>query len=218
MEIKLKLSNNDQIENTNISSLKIGAFLQIRLKESKTMMKAVFVGKKKDEYFVITRSESPESSNVMLSPEKEIIARHLYNNRVYEFKSKIIKIISNPVELVLLDWPGSCHLRELRSIKRINCSVSTSVELKSETEAKGLSGVIKDINKNGCRCLFIFSDTIKNTFKNDEELLLTFAFPGTNGVQEVFGHIKNIQTAEDKVSINVGIEFSSHQWWAPPYQ
>ena len=214
----MKLSNNDQIENTNIPNLKIGDFLQIRLKESKTTMNSVFVGEEKDEYFVITRSELPESSNVMLSPGKEIIARHLYNNSVYEFKSKIIKIVSDPVELMLLECPGSYCLRELRSIKRINCSVSTSVELKSETEAKGLNGVIKDISKNGCCCLFMFSDTTKNRFKNNEALLLTFAFPGINGIQEVFGHIRNIQTAEDEVSINVGIEFSSHQWWAPPYQ
>lgn len=214
----MKISNDNQIESTNVPGLKVGDFLQIRLKESGAMLKAVFVGEKKNEYFAITCPEYPKSLMIVLSPEKEIIARHLYNNRVYEFKSKVAKTVSEPVELILLAYPDSCHLRELRSVKRINCSVSTRVELKSETETKGLSGVIKDINKNGCRCLFTLSGAQKNVFKNDEELLLTFPFPGIKGIQELPGYIRNIQTAEDKASVSVGIEFSSHQYWAPPYQ
>jgi|GEM_PF-2465218 len=213
----MKISNNNQIERANVSGLKAGDFLQIRQNESGAMIEALFVGETKDGYFTITYPESAESLNIVPAPEKKIIARYLYNNSVYEFKSKIIKIVSDPVKLILIERPDFCFWCELRLIKRINCSVSTRVELKSETEAKGLSGVIKDINKNGCRCLFMLSDSTKNMFKNDEELLLIFPFPGVKGIQELPGHIRNIQIAEDQVSISVGIEFSSHQCWVPPY-
>lgn len=214
----MKISIDNQTTSTNNPGLKVGDFLQIRPKESNVMIKFFFVGEKKDEYFAIARSESSKSSNIAFSPEREIIARYLYSNKVYEFKSKIIKTVAEPINLMLIEPPDSCHLHELRSIKRINCSVSTRIELKSETEIKGVQGVIKDINKQGCRCLFMLSDTTKNIFKNNEEFLLTFQFPGIKGIQELPGRIKNIQTAEDKVSVSVGIEFCSHQCWAPPYQ
>ena len=70
MREKLETSNNHQAKSLNLPSLKAGDPLHIRPAESDMRLKAVFVGEK-NAYFVITRSEPSELSNIELAPGKK---------------------------------------------------------------------------------------------------------------------------------------------------
>jgi hypothetical protein len=127
------------------------------------------------------------------------------------FTTKLKKIVSTPLNLLLLDYPDSVVRNDSRSHRRISCFISAQVEISDKIRG----GVIKNISKSGCLIIFKLSKSPESDLQAGEPISLRFFFPGIAGKQEILGKVKEIQAQKDQ--LKVGIEFLDTAWWVPPY-
>ena len=173
--------------------------------------KCIFVGQKENQYIVVTPPPNfPVNSN-KLHQTDGIMVRYLFEGDIFEFKSKLLEINRKPLRLLLLQYPISVEKKELRSQKRISCFISAKMEVNDETH----DGIIKDISKLGCRCVFEPSVKLEKALRIDDHIALGFGFPGIFDRQEILGKVKDIRIKESR--LDVGIEFANIAWWVPPY-
>ena len=191
--------------------IETGSVLSLTVEGYDSSMKSTFVGKKSDQYIVITPPSGFETIEKELLQADRIKIKYLFEGDIFEFNTRITEIRYSPLTLLLLQWPASVEKQELRSLKRINCFIPAQIEIHNEMK----DGVIKDISKKGCRCEFETSKNNTKTVKIDDRIALNFCFPGIVDRQEIWGQIKDIQTKDGK--LDMGIEFESIAWWVPPY-
>ena len=151
-----------------------------------------------------------EHENKLLQTDR-ITVRYTFEGDIFEFTSKLKEIEYKPLVLLLLQYPDSVEKKELRCQKRISCFISTKMEVNNVTR----DGIIKDISKFGCRCVFDASAKLEKVLRIDDHIALGFGFPGIFDEQEILGKIKDIRRQESR--LDLGIEFSSIAWWVPPY-
>ena len=191
--------------------IETGSVLSLTFERIEASMKSTFVGKKSDQYIVITPPPGFETIEKQLLQTDRIKIKYLFEGNIFEFNTSLTEIRHSPLTLLLLQCPASVEKRELRSEQRINCLIPAKVEIRNELR----DGVIEDISKKGCRCVFETSKNMEKTVQLDDHIALNFCFPGIVDRQEILGRIKEIQTKDRKLEI--GIEFESVAWWVPPY-
>ena len=171
---------------------------------------AIFVGPEDNSDFVIVPlSDTLDHKKVGDS----IHARYMIQEGMVEFRSEIMEIITAPVTLWRIKVPASVKKYDLRDHKRIQCSVSASIEAIHKGQA--FTGIIRDISKSGARCLFQRSDTPKSPFQMNEKIMLRCTFPGIPGEQSALATITEID--QKKTELSIGIQFEDPAWWVPPY-
>jgi hypothetical protein len=190
--------------------LKRGALLKFVEEGKSGTMEGLFIGPEDNSDFVVV----PLSEN---SPQKKqgetLNAQCLFQDNMYEFKSRILEILNCPVLLWRIEVPTEVKKYDLRDHKRIQCSLSATIE--AIHKGQFVSGIIRDISKSGARCIFQLSDAAKSPFKVDEPITLRCTFPGIPGKQSTFGKITAVQKSENELSIS--IRFIESAWWVPPY-
>jgi c-di-GMP-binding flagellar brake protein YcgR len=191
--------------------IETGTDLSLTVEGFDSSVQSTFVGKKSDQYIVITPPSEYNTIVKKLLQADQIKIKYLFKGDIFEFKSKLTEISHTPLLLLLLQCPASVEKLELRGQKRISCFISAEVEINNEMK----NGVIKDISKSGCRCVFEASKKVEETVRIDDFIALNFSFPGIVDRQEIFGRIKDIQIKDGK--LDMGIEFESIAWWVPPY-
>ena len=209
-------NNNEQKNKRNHVNMEIGTRLFFKVNGAESSLKGVFVGLKRDRFIVVRLSSPSISFDPKLFGGNAVVVYYLSQDMVYEFETKFIRIVPDPIELILLEYPESVNIREFRSHKRINCFVSADIQVRNNEKKGPIKGLMKDISKKGCRCVFQLAEGSRNPFCLDEQIILTCHFPGIAGEQEAFGKVRNIQEEEENLSI--GIEFSELLWWPPPYK
>ena len=191
--------------------VKTGVEMSLEAEDSCVCGKCTYVGQKKDQYIVVTPPPNfPELENMLLQADR-IMVRYLFEANIFEFSSKLIEIKYEPLMLLLLKFPVLIDKKELRSQKRVSCFIPAKTEVNNEIQ----DGIIKNISKSGCRCVFEISGTSEKKLRINDDISLAFWFPGICEPQEIAGKIKTVQRKED--SIDVGVEFTSIAWWVPPY-
>jgi c-di-GMP-binding flagellar brake protein YcgR len=203
------------LDEENDIYIEVGAKLNIAIEGSNLPVESIFVGNKIGKYFVITSSSQIEAMGHEFSRGKNINVKYLYQRQTLEFQTKIIEVVSEPIHLILVEYPKAVQERNLRSQKRINCFISAIIEVEIEENNEGVTGVIKDISKSGCRFLIHASKSAENIFRINEQITLKCHFPGIVGDQEALGRVKDIQKKGEEIA--VGIQFSDIMWWVPPY-
>ena len=203
------------LDKENDIYIEIGTKLNMVIEGSKLSAESIFVGNKTGEYIVITPPSQIGSVRDELFKGNKVDIKYLYQGQILEFQTRLIEVIHEPIQLILLEYPKNVRERELRSQKRINCFVSAKIEVETEKNNGVITGVIKDISKSGCRFLIQSSKSAENMFRINELIALKCHFPGIVGEQEAFGRVLDIQKKDDEISI--GIQFSDIQWWVPPY-
>ncbi len=191
--------------------VKTGVEMSLEAEDSCFCGKCTYVGQKKDQYIVVTPPPNfPELENMLLQADR-IMVRYLFEANIFEFSSKLIEIKYEPLMLLLLKFPVLIDKKELRSQKRVSCFIPAKTEVNNEIQ----DGIIKNISKSGCLCVFETSGALEKKLRIDDDIALAFSFPGICEQQEITGKIKAIRRKEN--SIDVGIEFTSTAWWIPPY-
>lgn len=135
--------------------------------------------------------------------QDNLTIKSLYKGTIYAFRSKILGVISQPTELLFIQYPARIEHHELRSHKRYKCSIVAQASL-DETQRES---VIANISKGGCLChieAFLLKEKSVNSLLND---VITFRchFPGSNGEVSFVGKIRNARKQLDEIA--VGIEF-----------
>ena len=204
-------SNIELIDKKNSIFIETGTELTLTAGDNGFCEKCTFVGQRMDQYIVVTPPENFAAFEDRLLQADRIMVRYLFEGDIFEFESKLKEIKHNPLMLLLLQYPGSVEKRELRSQQRINCFISTKMEINNLTQ----DGIIKDISKFGCRCVFESSRSLEKALRIEDHISLGFGFPGFSDRQEILGKIIDVRA--EKGRLDVGIEFASIAWWIPPY-
>jgi len=203
--------NIELIDKRNNIYVETGAEMSLAAGDLCFSGKCTFVGQSRDQYIVVTPPPNfPVHENDLLEAD-QIMVRYLFEGDIFEFTSKLIEIKYKPLMLLLLQYPVSVEKKELRSQKRSSCFISAKMEVNNETQ----DGIIKDISKFGCRCVFETSIKLEKALRIDDHIALGFGFPGIFDRQEILGKIKDIRRKESR--LDLGIEFASIAWWVPPY-
>jgi c-di-GMP-binding flagellar brake protein YcgR len=203
--------NIEPTDKRNDIIIETGAEISLAAEDLGFSGKCTFVGQRSDEYIVVT--PPPDFSlfeNKLLQADR-ILVRYLSDGDIFEFTSRILETKHDPLMLLVLQYPISVEKKELRSQKRIRCFISAKMEVNNKSQ----DGIIKDISKFGCRCIFETSNGLEKALRIDDNISLGFGFPGIFDRQEILGKIKDIRKKESR--LDVGIEFASIAWWVPPY-
>ena len=90
--------------------------------------KCTYVGRRENQYIVVTPPSNFSANENKLLQADRLMVRYLFEGDIFEFKSKLLEIKSNPLMLLLLQYPVSVEKKELRSQKRISCFISAKME------------------------------------------------------------------------------------------
>jgi hypothetical protein len=139
--------------------------------------------------------------------------RFLSREDMVAFTSEILEVFDHPVSLWRIQAPTDVKTLDLRDNKRIQCSVSASIEAIDRGQV--LAGIIQDISKSGARCSFPSTDAAESPFFVGETVILRCVFPGMPGEQTTRGEITDVH--HSKVEWSMALRFAEPAWWVPPY-
>jgi c-di-GMP-binding flagellar brake protein YcgR len=199
---------------TNITNLGIepGTALALAVDGLPHPLRSIYVGQKGNRRIVMTLPIHISQEETELLRSNQVKIKYLFDGKIFEFTSKLIEITSNPVKLLVLEYPASIDKKEFRSQKRINCFISAKIKVHNEIR----DGVIKSISKRGCCCVFEASANADKSLRRNDPITMSFFFPGIIDRQEVLGKIKDIRIGERQLEI--GVEFAEMAWCVPPYE
>jgi c-di-GMP-binding flagellar brake protein YcgR len=195
--------------------IEVGTPLQLSIEGFEAAFKSIFVGAKPDEYLVTSPLSPNRPAIEKLSEQSGITARYIHQNSIFIFQTRFINMISMPVPLLLWAFPASAKNVQQRAQKRINCLLSGQIEFNTERKGPGITGVIQDISKSGCRFLLKVTDSQKDLFRVGEEIIVRCNFPGITGEQQSVGSVAGVTESDGEVTVR--IQFSNILWWVPPY-
>ncbi|MFH0726770.1 MAG: flagellar brake protein [Pseudomonadota bacterium] len=195
--------------------IEIGTPLQLSVEGVDAVFKSIFVGAKPDDYIVTSPLSQSHPVMETLTEKSKITARYIHQNHLLVFQTQFIKTISTPVPLMLWAFPSSVRNTQQRAQKRINCLLSGQIELNTPKKKAGITGVIKDISKSGCRFQLKRCEAQKELFQVGEEIIVRCCFPGISGEQQSVGSVVGVMESDDELTVR--IKFSNILWWVPPY-
>jgi c-di-GMP-binding flagellar brake protein YcgR len=207
----MSINDLEGIDKKNNLDLETGTELSLAVDGLDVALKSTFVGKKESQYIVITPPSNFSSIEKKLLQSDRIKIKFSFKGNILKFTSKLMEITNSPLKLLLLEYPASVVKQESRSHKRISCFISAKIDINNETKA----GVIKNISKRGCCCVFEAAAKTDNTLRCDDLITMSFNFPGIVDRQEVLGKIKDVRKKEKQLEVR--IEFADMAWWVPPY-
>lgn len=196
-------------------NIRIGTKLSIILEGKEDHITSFYVGEKNNQYIVITFPENKAEFSEKKEELNKIRVQYFENDDRYEFKSGVIKMVEDPVDLILLKCPSEIYSINNRSLERINCLVSAKLKNQLAKEVPPIVGVIANINKTGCLCNLTKKESSKMSLAKGDQVDLKCEFPGLIGEQHAEGKIVRIQ--EEGKDIVLGIQFHKEIWWVPPY-
>ena len=183
-------------------NLENGTRLNIEIEEVTIPLKSTFIGMESNQYLILSYPTPFAEIKNKLFSGNHIIVKYFSRGTVYAFQSKVVYVMSKPVNLLFLEYPKIIQRQDLRSQKRMSCCIPARLTAGEEET----HGSIMDISKGGCRyqvrkieCANIRSLDV------DEEITLNFPFPGKEGEIEVFGDTKSIR--HDRNGLDLGIMF-----------
>jgi c-di-GMP-binding flagellar brake protein YcgR len=192
--------NVDHFETGQPLSMEIGIPLEVKLDILEDRKRSRLVGMDPGNYLII---QMPPLRNKVLEkifPGSEVTVQYLHQGTVYGFRSSIRGLIFSPARLVFMDYPKMIFFYELRSQKRMECSLPAQLTL----DGRVRPCVIRDISAHGCRVLLKASKVERLPILEIDKLLgLRFPLPGFQGEEEVQGKVRNFQTNKHEMSIGV---------------
>ncbi|MBC2744999.1 MAG: flagellar brake domain-containing protein, partial [Desulfosarcina sp.] len=127
-------------------TLQRGALLKFVDEEKGETTEGLFIGPEDNSDFVVV----PLSETMLQKQVGEILhARCMFQGDMVQFRSKILKVIDYPVPLWRISVPTDVKKYDLRDHKRIQCSVSASIE--AIHKGQFVTGILRDISKSGAR-------------------------------------------------------------------
>ena len=199
------------IENKIDFDLKPGTDLSLAIDGLDGVLESTYVGSKGRQFIVITPPSNIGRNEKKLLRGHRITIKYSFKGHMLQFTSKLAEITDRPLKLFLLEYPASVVKQELRSHKRISCFISAKIDINDETK----TGVIKNISKRGCCCVFEAAENTDNILRNGDHVSISLNFPGIVDRQEVLGKIKQVRQKNKQREVR--IEFADIASWIPPY-
>lgn len=185
-------------------SMQIGVPMRLEIDGISIPVESAFVGV--EENYLILRAPNPYNLvEHKIFKGAELIVKYISHGTVFAFQSKVYGNITEPIKLLVLEYPKIVQKHELRKQRRTKCYIPVTVKVNDNE----MNGAIVDITKKGCRCLI--SKPLENkkfsVINIDNKVELNCKFPGIKGKIPLAGKIKNIKKC--KKEFDLGIMFSS---------
>ena len=136
----------------------------------------------------------------------KIVVRYINGGDVFGFQSELIEMITSPLKLLFISCPSLIVRKNLRSNKRVECSLPA--RLKPSTKDENMvfeDGLITDISMAGCR-FTMMKAAEQARHEMNGTVMLHIEIPGVEGGIELSGSVKNVQ--RDSQRISMGVQFA----------
>ncbi len=179
--------------------IELGTTLQLDIEGTNISLTSEMIGMEVGRYLIIKVYQMNNGQREELR-NNTITAKYLHKNSILGFKSNIISIISEPENIIFLEYPKSIKNFNVRTHKRVPCFLPIQLEI----EYNVVEGAIIDINTAGCCCV------VKHFKILDEQALDKVTIHLQNSKLEreysLLGNIRSIRQKKDE--INIGIMFT----------
>ncbi|GJQ60101.1 MAG: flagellar brake protein [Candidatus Scalindua sp. AMX11] len=183
----------------------IGTLLGIQVKGLETQLTTELIGMEEGEYLILKMPPLRELglTATILYRGNDISVKYKHKGTIFGFSSHILGFITNPVQLIFVDYPSKFESFGLQSNKRIPCHLHAHVKISDNL----IEGSITDISASGCH----FVADIQNiehylkSIETDREISITFKVPVLEKKLTITSVQKNIR--KNASDIGIGIEF-----------
>ncbi len=185
------------------SPLRLNPGLQLKLEaDGHQPLTAELVGSRDGKYIIVRICDLLE--DLPITSETRFALRYLHSGCISMFKARVIQQISQPEQLLFIEYPMVVHYHELRQAKRANIYVPCIMAL---ANGQRHSSTLKDLSATGCLCQIKESkDHHLPPIDNESGVALYCLFPGVGEEQEIEGIVRNVKHKDGELL--VGIEFS----------
>ncbi len=128
--------------------MELGTALQLEPEDPERAVSGELIGMQVGKYLIVQMSEKNWKKS-RLNAGEHLSVKYILSNDVFGFKVHIIRTIENPDFLIFLEYPEDVKSCNIRAKKRVDCFLPANLSL----DAHELSGIIVNINKNGCLIL-----------------------------------------------------------------
>ena len=192
-----------------------GTELTIIIEGTGASFKSFLVGEKKESQIVVGLPGKLDFSLDAFQKGGSVLVRYSDEENIYEFRTRILKTVQDPADLIVLEYPAGITTIEKRSRRRINCLMEAKLEIIFEDNNRLITGIIENISKTGCGCVIKKMPDTGSLFSLGDVINLRCQFPGLAGEQTAEGTIIRLQDLPEEV--HAGIQFDKELWWVPPY-
>ncbi|MEA3333148.1 MAG: flagellar brake protein [Pseudomonadota bacterium] len=182
--------------------------LQVQVQGYPNRLKSYLVGREEGRYLIIKipKVVNPEE---IFAKNKELVIRYVYQGSVFGFRSPIMLPVLDPFNVLFVKFPEKIEDHNLRTYKRIDCSLPARMEVVIQCQARKLhfKGFVSDISKGGCKATISLKDheSVKEPLKIQSALDLFLSLPGVE--EELFlpGTVRSM--SQDSEVLSLGIQF-----------
>lgn len=191
------------LKNKNFS-LEIGCRLLIDFDSLAVSFRSTLVGIEHGRYLLLKAPGPFGKMDDDMFKVADMVVKSLYKGTIYAFRSRLMSVISQPSQLMFIEYPKKIEHHELRSHKRFKCSIVAQAQVNEQERG----GVIENISRGGCLCILEAFSTDMNPPNGLLNNTIPFRcrFPGSKGEVGFTGEIKNARKKSDEIA--VGIQFT----------
>ena len=184
----------------------LGTELLVEIADLKLRTKSSLIGMENSSYLIIKLSSQDFEAG--LADEKggsgELIVRYLFKGSVYGFKTRLLKVLTEPDRLAFVSYPAKIEEFNVRHNPRYECILPAETIFGDET----VELVIVDISMKGCRCVIRTStvtdrDRLYSSIDIDRVIPMRIDLPGVEEKVGMKGRIRNINKDHDRVIFGV---------------
>ena len=179
----------------------IGTQLKVEVAGFEGRFKCNLVGLKPNKHIII--DAPPQNVSRQLQEGTNAIIRYLYFGNIFGFKSKTLKYLSAPYDLLFLTYPDKVESHNLRKNARIQCYIPATTYIQ-DVEVRG---VIVDISVSGCQYVVNMSKfDLSDLVKINSTINLAYPFFGATGLLTVQATILHINCNEGNLFLGMKFE------------
>ncbi len=185
--------------------------LQIQVDGYPQRMKSHFVGREEGRYIILKIPSLLKNPAEILTKGKEVTVRYVHQGSVYGFRTPIVFVEFEPLNIFFVKFPRTIEDHNLRTHKRFECSLPARLEFLNQRHKNRklqFRGFVGDISKGGCRA----------TIKYDKQewgdgppqiqsiVEIYLALPGVEGELYLKGSLRSL--IQDDCRLTLGVQFA----------
>ena len=184
----------------------LGTELLVEIADLKLRTKSVLIGMENSNYLIMKLSSHDFEAGLAHAKggPGELIVRYLFKGSVYGFKTRLLKVLTEPDRLAFLSYPAKIEEFNVRNTPRYECILPAETIFGDET----VELVIVDISMKGCRCVIKTAsvadrDRLYSSVDIDRVIPMRINLPGVEEKLGIKGRIRNINKDNDRVIFGV---------------
>jgi len=182
--------------------IELGTSLLIETDEKIKSFPGKLVGMKVGDYLIVEVS-GIKSDTITLSKNEPVQVKYINLDDIYTFSSMVLVILSQPGNLVFLQYPDLVESCNIRGHKRIECFLPIQIKINEQQDP----GIVTNISSKGCLCMIDQFQPDENINNRNVELLFSY---GDLETLSISGEIRNSQIQGSQIKLGVYFDEIDH--------